>query len=357
MSSHELNSRAAARPTSTNPIRSLGVGLLVASAAVGALAADKTVSVSERIDLAAAPSRTWDAIKDFKGWQAWHPAFASTEIVKGAGNTKGTVRVLTAKDGAKFTEELVSFNAASRTYQYHIIESPLPITGYVSTLEVKENKTGSSVVWSSNFKVKDGTPDEDSGLLEPANTDRGALRFEPRMFDVCATATDAVHACRSAINARLQTLEVQVPSTPIEVRGDPGQIAQVLVNLLNNATAYPENGGRISLSIEVVGASVVMTVSDSGMGIAPEALSDQCRHRARQPVRRLDPDGADAGKRVGELLLGLRRRLADAGENLGRLFGWHVRTLFEGAGGIAHCIQRECGRAQLHQTGRETFNP
>lgn len=166
-----------------------------------------------------------------------------------------------------------------------------------------------------------------------------------------------MHACRSAINARLQTLEVQVPSTPIEVRGDPGQIAQVLVNLLNNATAYPENGGRISLSIEVVGASVVMTVSDSGMGIAPEALSDRCRHRARQPVRRLDSDGADAGKRLGELLLRLRRRLADAGENLCRLFGWHVRTLFEGAGGIAHCIQRECGRAQLHQTGRETFNP
>ena len=207
MSSHELNSRAAARPTSANPIRSLGVGLLVASAAVGALAADKTVSVSERIDLAAAPSRTWDAIKDFKGWQAWHPAFASTEIVKGAGNTKGTVRVLTAKDGAKFTEELVSFNAASRTYQYHIIESPLPITGYVSTLEVKENKTGSSVVWSSNFKVKDGTPDEDSGLLEPANTDRGALRFEPRMFDVCATATDAVHAC-------LPICDQRAPSDP-----------------------------------------------------------------------------------------------------------------------------------------------
>ena len=96
-------------------IRSLGVGLLMAGAAAGAQAAGKTVSVTEQVELAAAPAQTWAAIKDFNGWQAWHPAFASTEITKGQGNAKGTVRVLTAKDGARFTEELVSHNAASRT--------------------------------------------------------------------------------------------------------------------------------------------------------------------------------------------------------------------------------------------------
>jgi hypothetical protein len=141
---------------STAPIRSLGLGLLIAGAAAGALAAGKTVSVTEEVNLAAAPSQIWEKIKDFNGWQAWHPAFASTEITKGQGNTKGTVRVLTTKDGAKFTEELVSHNTATRTYEYRITESPLPIAGYVSKLEVRGNKGGSSVVWSSNFHVKDG---------------------------------------------------------------------------------------------------------------------------------------------------------------------------------------------------------
>ena len=146
---------------STAPIRSLGLGLLMAGAAAGALAAGKTVAVKEEVNLAAAPSQTWEKIKDFNGWQAWHPAFAGTEIIKGQGNTKGTVRVLTTKDGAKFTEELVSHNAASRTYEYRITESPLPITGYVSKLEVRENKGGSSVAWSSNFNVKDGASEEE----------------------------------------------------------------------------------------------------------------------------------------------------------------------------------------------------
>jgi hypothetical protein len=129
---------------------------MMAGAAAGALAADRIVSVSETVNLEAAPSLTWEKIKDFNGWQAWHPAFATTEITAGQGNAKGTVRVLTTKDGAKFTEELVSHDAASHTYSYRITESPLPITDYISRLEVEENGGGSRVVWSSNFSVRDG---------------------------------------------------------------------------------------------------------------------------------------------------------------------------------------------------------
>lgn len=142
------------------PGLSLGLGILMACAAGTALGAGKPLSVTEEVYLTAAPSKTWETIKDFNRWQEWHPAFASTAITKGEGNTKGTVRVLTTKDGAKFTEELVAHSSASRTYQYRIIESPLPIADYVSTLEIRSNKAGSTVVWSSNFKVKDGASEE-----------------------------------------------------------------------------------------------------------------------------------------------------------------------------------------------------
>ena len=120
------------------------------------------MSVSEKVDLAASPSRTWDTIKDFDGWQTWHPAFAGTEITQGLGNTQGTVRVLTAKDGARFTEELVAYSATSRTVRYRILSSPAPITEYVSTLHVEPHKDGSTVVWSSHFKVNEGTAEADA---------------------------------------------------------------------------------------------------------------------------------------------------------------------------------------------------
>jgi hypothetical protein len=144
----------------------LVVGLLAVIAAAGSThAADRTVSVTERVDLTASPAKTWDAIKDFSNWQAWHPAFASTAVLEGDGRSKGTVRVLTTQDGAKFKEELVAFDAASRRYQYRIIDSPAPVVGYVSTIEVKATSTGSSVVWSSTFQVKEGTPDAEAKKL------------------------------------------------------------------------------------------------------------------------------------------------------------------------------------------------
>jgi hypothetical protein len=148
-------------------LRSFYAGLLMAgvTAAAPAAATAKTISVTEKVDLAASPSRTWDTIRDFMGWQAWHPAFASTQLVKGDGNTKGTVRLLSAKDGAQFTEELVAHNPMSRTYKYRIMESPAPVADYVSTLEVREHNGGSTLVWSSTFSVKPGTSEDEARKL------------------------------------------------------------------------------------------------------------------------------------------------------------------------------------------------
>ena len=155
-----------ANPSSTAKLAAQAVGIvaLVASA-VAAPAAERAFSVVETVELATTPARTWGAIKDFSAWQAWHPAFAGTQMVHGDGHSKGSVRVLTTKDGGKFTEELVAFDPASRSYQYRIIESPAPVADYVSTIQVKETKAGSKVVWSSSFNVKAGTSEADAKKL------------------------------------------------------------------------------------------------------------------------------------------------------------------------------------------------
>lgn len=145
-------------------VQAVGLGALMAVAAA-VPAAERTVSVVETVQLATAAGRTWDAIKDFGTWQSWHPAFASTQMIQGNGQSKGAVRALMTKDGGKFTEELVAFDAAARTYQYRIIESPAPVADYVSTIQVKETPVGSTVVWSSHFNVKAGTSEADAKKL------------------------------------------------------------------------------------------------------------------------------------------------------------------------------------------------
>lgn len=139
--------------------------LALAAAADANAAGQHEISVVETVELGAAAARTWGAIKDFGAWQSWHPAFASTQLTRGDGHSKGTVRVLTTKDGGKFTEELVDFNAAARSYRYRIIDSPAPVTDYVSTIQVQQNLSGSTVVWSSHFKVKAGTSEADAKKL------------------------------------------------------------------------------------------------------------------------------------------------------------------------------------------------
>lgn len=128
-------------------------------------AAERTVSVVETVQLPVTASRTWRAIEDFGSWPSWHPAFASTHLLQGDGHSKGAVRVLVTQDGGKFTEELVAFDAAARSYQYRILESPAPVMDYVSTIQVRETTAGSTVVWSSDFNVKPGTSEADAKKL------------------------------------------------------------------------------------------------------------------------------------------------------------------------------------------------
>src|SRR5215470_10359245 len=125
-------------------VRSFGFCFVMIALATSAFAAGKTVSVTERVELPVPPAKAWEMIKDFDGWQKWHPAIAATEILKGKGNVKGTQRVLTTKDGAKVIEELLAHSDKSMSYKYRIIDSPLPVTNYVATIKVVKSKSGSA---------------------------------------------------------------------------------------------------------------------------------------------------------------------------------------------------------------------
>ena len=145
----------------TYSTRAFAFGLGAAILAAPALARP-TLSVTEKVELAAPAAKSWEAVKNFDGLHTWHPGFASTEITKGENNRKGAVRVLTLKDGgAKITEELLGWNDKKMMMKYRITDSPLPITGYVSTIKVAPLKSGGSVVtWSSTFKGKSAKPKE-----------------------------------------------------------------------------------------------------------------------------------------------------------------------------------------------------
>lgn len=129
-------------------------------------AAPSQLKVVETTTIKAPVDQVWATVKDFDGLNKWHPAVAKDEIIKGSNNMPGAVRALSIKDGPVIKERLLTFSDARHTFSYKFIETPFPIKDYVSTLHLKANTDGSTLVrWSSTFKRKnpaDNPPDAES---------------------------------------------------------------------------------------------------------------------------------------------------------------------------------------------------
>jgi mxaD protein len=126
----------------------------------GAVAVAADISLKRTVNLKGSPAATWSVIGDYCAIEKWHPAIAKCEIVSGGNNRAGSVRVLTLGDGAKVREELVKHDAKAHMYIYKILEGPLPVASYVSTISVLPGSTGGSVVeWKSTFKAAPGVDD------------------------------------------------------------------------------------------------------------------------------------------------------------------------------------------------------
>lgn len=129
---------------------SICCGLVLTALACSPALAEKN---SNRVEGKGSVAQAWALIGDFCGIKTWHPAIASCELSEKDG-TK--IRTLTTKDGAKFVEKLVKWDDQNASYTYQILESPLPIENYVSTLKVEEDDEPGKVAitWSSTFEPK-----------------------------------------------------------------------------------------------------------------------------------------------------------------------------------------------------------
>jgi PAS domain S-box-containing protein len=142
-------------------------------------------------------------------------------------------------------------------------------------------------------------------LLEMSRITGGALSLRQKEVQLADVVRDAVDASSALLEKAGHALVVDLPETPVVLFGDEARLVQILGNLLNNAAKYTEDGGRIELRALREGARVAITVSDNGIGIAPDLLprmfemfSRGDRHSSRN----------QAGLGIG---LALSRRLAE----------------------------------------------
>jgi two-component system CheB/CheR fusion protein len=87
-------------------------------------------------------------------------------------------------------------------------------------------------------------------LLDVSRVSRGKITLQKEPVDLAAAVRQAVEMSQPLIDSRRHELTVALPGEPVPVEGDFTRLAQVALNLLNNAAKYTDPGGRIWLSVE-----------------------------------------------------------------------------------------------------------
>jgi len=110
-------------------------------------------------------------------------------------------------------------------------------------------------------------------LLDISRITRGAIELRRETLEVGAEVRNAIESCQGQIEVGGHKITVKLPKEPLYVVADRVRMQQILENLILNACKYTEHGGLIEVSAESTIAEAVIRVTDNGIGIAPEKLS------------------------------------------------------------------------------------
>lgn len=113
-----------------------------------------------------------------------------------------------------------------------------------------------------------------TSLLDISRIESGRLRINPEDLSIEQVIEDTLRQMRGQIEARHQTLVVEIAPDLPHVRADRERLGQVLTNLISNAHKYTPEGGYITIRAQrweaQKGSFVMCSVSDTGIGMSPE---------------------------------------------------------------------------------------
>lgn len=133
-------------------------------------------------------------------------------------------------------------------------------------------------------------------LMDASRISTGKIQLRIERVDLATVLNSAVETSLPLIESLGHDLSVALPQSPVLVDVDPTRLAQVLSNLLNNSAKHSNRKARIWLTAEQQGREVVVSVKDTGIGIAAEHLS-----RVFDMFSQVDQswEGAQAGLGIG----------------------------------------------------------
>jgi signal transduction histidine kinase len=110
-------------------------------------------------------------------------------------------------------------------------------------------------------------------VLSFAKIEAGTTKMEPRQLRICEELDGVVPIVEPELAHKRLELRRDPCDRDLEVRADPVKLRQILLNIVGNAIKFTPAGGSIRLAAADRGDNVVVTVSDTGIGVAPDKLA------------------------------------------------------------------------------------
>ena len=152
-------------------------------------------------------------------------------------------------------------------------------------------------------------------LLQVARLEVGRLPVQWARFDLAALVRDGAESFAALARDRGVAVRVDAPAS-VPVEGDPGQLEQVVGNLLSNAFKFVPDGGHVACSVTAGDGWAVVSVDDDGPGIPPE-VRQAVFERFRQGAGRAARGGAGLGLAIARELVELHGGAIEATDHPG----------------------------------------
>jgi two-component system CheB/CheR fusion protein len=109
-------------------------------------------------------------------------------------------------------------------------------------------------------------------LLDVTRIQRGKVHLQTELIPLDELLRSTVADQRGGFDASGLRLDCRIEASPVWVRADSARLIQVLTNVLGNAEKFTPRGGRVMVSLHCVGDDAVISVRDTGAGIAADVL-------------------------------------------------------------------------------------
>jgi len=109
-------------------------------------------------------------------------------------------------------------------------------------------------------------------LLDVSRIISGKLALDMKQVEITPAVEEASMAIKPAAEAKQIDFTWRCETVGVRVFGDPNRLQQVIYNLISNAIKFTPSGGRVAVEAQQEDGQVMISISDTGIGISPEFL-------------------------------------------------------------------------------------